>query len=109
LITIGETLKEGFDGQWIWHSLTVIWLILSISALEGRSTRRVGGFEGSVTFWYSLLVAISCWLNFEGLKLFNLQVQPGNNNETMWFWLLWASQRHVSCGLQMVNWMDWWR
>ncbi len=50
------TLKEGFDGQWIWHSLTAIWLILSI-CIGGKES----GFEGSVTFWYSLLVAISCW------------------------------------------------
>lgn len=56
LIPIGETLKEGFDGQWIWHSLTAIWLISSI-CIGGKES----GFEGSVTFWYSLLVAISCW------------------------------------------------
>jgi hypothetical protein len=59
LIPIGETLKEGLMGNGFdtaWQHLTAIWLILSICIGEKES-----GFEGSVTFWYSLLVAISCW------------------------------------------------
>lgn len=108
LIPIGETLKEGFDGQWIWHSLT---------AFDSNMTDFIYlHWREGIRIWrecHLLVLLIGCHflleLSFEGLKLFNLQVQPGNSNETMWFQLLWASQRHVSCNLQMVNWMDWWR